>query len=82
MQHFNQTALAIAAAMHGQGVALVPSLLVQQGLAKGRLTTLWQSTETAQAAYHLVAPKSRKPTQQRRVVALWLLQRARQPPAT
>lgn len=82
MQHFNQTSLAIDAAINSQGVALVPSLLVAQDLAKGRLITLWQPDQNGMSAYHLIASKSRKATKHRHIVAQWLLARARQPPAT
>ncbi len=42
MLRFNHTALAIDAAINGQGVAMAPSLLLTQDLTQNRLTALWQ----------------------------------------
>ncbi|MDM0071592.1 LysR substrate-binding domain-containing protein [Variovorax sp. J31P207] len=46
--------VAIEAAVHGQGLALADSLLVQDDLAKGRLVRLMQKSIPAQHSYHVV----------------------------
>ncbi len=66
---FNQTALAIDAAVTGQGIALAPRLLVQDALNQGHLTVVWQPDPTAEA-YHLIHPATRHPHRQR--VVEWL----------
>lgn len=42
---FNRTALAIDAALNGQGLAIAPSFLIEQELEDGRLTELWREAE-------------------------------------
>ncbi|NKW92144.1 LysR family transcriptional regulator [Rhodobacteraceae bacterium R_SAG9] len=76
---FNQTALAIDAAITGQGVTLAPRLLVQDALNQGHLTVLWQHPE-AKEAYHLLHPTSRH--RQRKAVVSWLKQEAASDPNT
>jgi LysR family glycine cleavage system transcriptional activator len=66
---FNQTALAIDAAITGQGIALAPRLLVQDALDQGHLTVVWQPQPTSEA-YHLIHPATRHPHRQR--VVAWL----------
>lgn len=68
---FNQTALAIDAAITGQGVTLAPRLLVQDALNQGHLTVLWQPPETSEA-YHLLHPTTQH--QHRKTVVEWLKQ--------
>ena len=67
---FNQTALAIDAAMAGQGIALAPRLLVRDALEVGQLCDLWQ-IETPDEGYHLLHPE--RPHPARDVVKAWLL---------
>lgn len=67
---FNQTALAIDAALAGQGIALSPRLLVRDALAAGQLRDLWQVT-TPDEGYYLLYPDRRHPA--RDTVTGWLL---------
>ena len=71
---FNQTALAIDAAAAGEGVALVPRLIAQGGLANGTLVEVWKNHETTQDAYHLVWPKAAAPKAPRDAMIDWLLE--------
>lgn len=73
---FNQTGLAIDAAIGGQGIALVPQLLVRQDLAAGRLAALWRPTFEEDAGYYAVWPKSGGPAQPRADFVDWLIEEA------
>ena len=66
----NQTALAIDAAIGGQGVAMAPAALVQGGVDAGALRVLWR--ETGSAGYHLVWPKVRSLSPPAQAMADWL----------
>lgn len=61
MLRFNQTSLAIDAAINGQGVTLVPSILVQDHLEQGHLVSLWQHMVDNGFGYYLVSQKSQTP---------------------
>ncbi len=53
---FNQTALALDAAIAGLGIALAPAVLVDTDLAAGRLVRLASSEMNGDFAYYLVHP--------------------------
>ncbi|MGI6247401.1 MAG: LysR substrate-binding domain-containing protein [Pseudochelatococcus sp.] len=53
---FDQFAMTIQAAMAGMGVALVPSFLVEQELADGRLVKLSETPYAGPGAYYVVTP--------------------------
>jgi LysR family glycine cleavage system transcriptional activator len=74
--HFNQTALAIDAALEGQGLALANLAFVARDLAAGRLVRHFAQTFHTGAGFYLVFP--RKPQHPEAVAALreWLRQRA------
>ncbi len=67
---FNQTALAIDAAVAGQGIALAPRLLVEDALGAGQLDVLWQ-VPARHEAYYLLHPD--RPHPARDTVRDWLL---------
>ena len=67
---FNQTALAIDAALAGQGVALAPRLLVRDAIEAGQLQELWQ-VDTQGEGYFLLYPDQPHPA--RDIVIGWLL---------
>lgn len=54
IQRFNQTALAIDAAVNGNGVALVPSVLVKNELNDGQLQVLWRDAGPATKFFYIV----------------------------
>lgn len=59
---FNQTALAIDAALAGQGLALVARFFVEGDLAAGRLIQVFPASLQGSGSFYLVAPrKSRQP---------------------
>ena len=55
---FNQTALALDAALAGQGVAIACQAFVQADLNAGRLVQVSESTLTVDPDYYLVRKKS------------------------
>ncbi|SHK27942.1 transcriptional regulator, LysR family [Shimia gijangensis] len=70
---FNQTALAIDAAISGQGIAIVPRLLVHDPLNADILSEIWQAPNTPDA-YHLLHPDHPHPARDK--VVGWLLGQA------
>ena len=70
---FNQTALALEAAISGQGMALTSPHFVQNDLASGRLVPAFTQQMTMDAGWYLVWP--RRPREQAPVMAVrdWLL---------
>lgn len=75
---FSQTALAIDAAIAGQGVALASRFLVDQDLKAGRLVQVSSITLAERADFYLLARRNRKRTPQVDQVASWLLEQASQ----
>ncbi|MCF2870744.1 LysR substrate-binding domain-containing protein [Octadecabacter sp. G9-8] len=55
--NFNSASLAIDAAVNGQGVAIVPSLFVQDDIAAGRLRKIWTAQDPSGEHLFLVWPK-------------------------
>ncbi len=55
--HFNQSSLAIEAAMAGKGVVLAKAAIAAADLEAGRLVRLLNSTHAVEFGYHLVAPE-------------------------
>ena len=55
---FNQTGLALDAAVNGQGVALAPAVLARADIEAGRLEELWRADEDGPHGYYIVTPKS------------------------
>lgn len=79
---FNQTALAIDAALAGQGLALAHLPFVSADLAAGRLVRVFAAARRSGAGFYIVHP--RRPRHGERLAQLraWLLQQAAgQPPA-
>lgn len=70
---FNQTALALEAAISGQGIALTSPEFVQNDLANGRLVPAFNQQMTVDAGWYLVSP--RRPKEQATVLAVreWLM---------
>lgn len=71
---FDQTALAIEAAAHGQGVALAPYAFVAEDLASGRLVTPFaDGALTTELAYHVLTKRTGA-SAPARAFATWLKQ--------
>ncbi len=73
---FNQTTLAIDAALTGQGLALVQKEFVAQDLAAGRLAKAFDEEQRTGAGYYLVAPRRQRAPEVLAGVKAWLLGQA------
>jgi LysR family glycine cleavage system transcriptional activator len=71
---FNQTALALDAALAGLGIALAPAVLVEGDLAAGRLVRLASDELTGEFAYYIVHPKERGELPALQAFKRWLKQ--------
>ncbi|HEV2505265.1 MAG TPA: LysR substrate-binding domain-containing protein [Mesorhizobium sp.] len=71
--HFNQTALAIDAALGGQGIALASRGFVEADLAAGRLVDAFGVTMQSDRAYYVVTPRKPRFPLQVATVRAWLL---------
>lgn len=69
---FSQTALAIEAALAGQGIALAPRAYVAQDLAQGRLVTCFATELRTGADFHMVSPRKTATAPQTRRLRDWL----------
>jgi len=70
--HFNQTALAIDAALEGQGIALANRAFVARDLAAGRLVEHFAQTFATGAGFYLVFPRKRQHPQAVAALREWL----------
>lgn len=75
---FNQTALAMDAAINGQGIALVPRLLIEQDVHMGKLVELWRDCQEQQPGYYLVSLKERRPSPAQQKITDWIVQEVKQ----
>lgn len=73
---FNQTALAIDAAIAGQGVALASRFLVKRDVSAGRLVEVSSRTLRAKSDFYLILPKSKHRSGALKEVVDWLLSSA------
>lgn len=73
---FNQTTLAIDAALIGQGVALVQKDFVAQDLAAGRLVRVLAHEMRTDAGYYLVHPRKQRQPQAVGRATQWLVEQA------
>ena len=73
VSRFNQTALAIAAARAGRGVAIAAETLVKPDIASGDLVVVWSDPVNSSAGFYAVAPvNSGRETRDRDLLANWL----------
>ncbi|MFD1626401.1 LysR substrate-binding domain-containing protein [Azospirillum griseum] len=70
---FSHSALAIDAALAGQGVALVSRCLVDRDLADGRLVRPFAGTLTGPLGFHIVSPRKPRHPEPTQRVRRWLL---------
>lgn len=75
---FNQTALAIEAALAGQGVALATELFVREDLRTGRLVQLFDHAMVIDKHFYLVWARKAHPSHALAQVRQWLRQQAAQ----
>jgi LysR family glycine cleavage system transcriptional activator len=76
---FNQTSLAIEAALAGQGLALVARFFVEEDLASGRLTQVFPQSMAGGASFYLVYPRKSRQPAALAAVRDWLLTAIRTP---
>ncbi|VVE41093.1 LysR family transcriptional regulator [Pandoraea iniqua] len=74
---FNQTALAIDAAVAGQGLALAHTDFVAPDVAAGRLVRLFDTELRTGAGFYIVSPRRQRHAGQVANVRAWLLQETR-----
>lgn len=75
---FNQSSLAIEAAIAGQGLALASRLFVQDDLASGRLAQCLGAELRTGMDFYLVAPRRPRKEASAEAVRNWLIARARE----
>lgn len=73
---YDQFSTISQAALHGMGVALMPSYLVEEDLACGRLAQLYPEPLDIGGAYYLVWPKNRATDPGVQALRTWLAERA------
>jgi LysR family glycine cleavage system transcriptional activator len=71
---FNQTALALDAALAGLGIALAPAVLVEADLAAGRLVRLASDELLGDFAYYIVHPSEKAQAPALQAFKAWLKQ--------
>ncbi len=70
---FNQTSLAIDAAMNGQGITMVEKILVMDHLKRGERVTMWEHSNVENQGYYLAYEQQEKPMHASVVAVLeWL----------
>lgn len=73
MIRFNQSTLAVDAAVAGQGIALVPDILVEGELEMGKLAILWAGQRSDLSGYFIVySNKAKRASLERQAVIDWL----------
>lgn len=73
ISRFNQTALAIAAARSGRGIAIAPEVLIEEEIRSKDLVVVWRDDASPAIGYHAVAPiNTARPARDRDHLAGWL----------
>jgi len=73
VSRFNQTALAIAAARAGRGVAIAPEALIEPDINAGELKVVWRDPAQSAIGFHAVGlAKPGRPARDRDHLAEWL----------
>lgn len=75
---YEQFSMAVAAAVCGMGLALVPRLLIEAELARGELVVAWERALHADRAYYLISPERADARPALRLFQAWLLQRCKE----
>ncbi|MBB3064995.1 LysR substrate-binding domain-containing protein [Limibacillus halophilus] len=80
---FNQTALAMDAAVRSHGIAIAPELLVAEEVSLGRLVPVWREIREEETGFYVVYPKTQPPNAKARDQAVaWLLAEAVEAPGS
>lgn len=73
ISRFNQTALSIAAARSGRGVAIAPEALIEPDIEAGDLTIVWRGEAETEIGFYAVGlARSGRATKNRDLLAEWL----------
>ncbi|MDF1607312.1 LysR substrate-binding domain-containing protein [Hoeflea sp. YIM 152468] len=73
VSRFNQTALAIAAARAGRGIAIAPEALIALEIESGALTVVWRDEEKSATGFYAVGlARPGRPAKDRDRLATWL----------
>ncbi|WP_420408861.1 LysR substrate-binding domain-containing protein [Hoeflea sp.] len=73
ISRFNQTALAIAAARSGRGVAIAPEALIEPDIEAGELVVVWRDEAETEIAFYAVGlANPGRNTRDRDLLAKWL----------
>jgi LysR family transcriptional regulator, glycine cleavage system transcriptional activator len=75
---FNQTSLAVDAAIAGQGIALASRFLVQAELASGRLVQPFMAEMRGTQDFYVVAPRRQRHPEPTQAVRQWLMREKEQ----
>jgi len=70
--NFNSASLAIDAAINMQGIAIVPSLFVQDDIADGRLKEIWRAVEPSGEYLFLIWPEEQIVSEPLNDVIRWI----------
>lgn len=73
---FNQTALALDAAIAGQGLALTSRFLVDEDIARGRLVPLFDTELPGEAGFYILSPRRARHPEPIAAVRRWLMEAA------
>jgi len=73
---FNQTSLAIDAAISGQGIALASLAFARDDIAAGRLVQVFAQQLRLDKSFYLVWPRKAQQSESLGVVLHWLIQQA------
>jgi len=69
---FNQTALAMDAAVNGQGIVLAPYVLAKDDIAGNKLKIVWTEATANETGYYLVTPKYPKNDARTQDIVTWI----------
>lgn len=75
---FDQFSMITAAAISGLGVALLPTYLIEEELASGKIVPLSDSTMSTENSYYIVTPDSKKTDSAANRFRQWLLDQVRE----
>jgi LysR family glycine cleavage system transcriptional activator len=75
---FEQFAMIAQAAVCDLGVALLPTLLIEEELASGKLVVLFDRPIRSANSYHLVVPETKSPSLVTAAFTQWIVEKGRQ----
>lgn len=70
---FNQTSLAMDAAINGQGIAIAPQILANTDIENNRLVKIWDDRGAERGGYYVVYPLKRRVNSAQKLLIDWML---------